>query len=156
MVDRIDALPGDAVPGDAPPDLTGVPQLTAVPDRRVYAWRFPLTNASVPAVRHALRPFVARAGLPPDEADDLVLAACEAAANVVEHARWSTEAYFDVTFECVGTDVMITVRDHGRWQTGRTPFRSPGRGLSMMMSLAAVTLTSGPEGTTVTLRTLHS
>ena len=50
MVDRIEAGPGGALP-----DLTGVPQLTAVPDRRVYAWRFPLTNASVPAVRNHLR-----------------------------------------------------------------------------------------------------
>jgi anti-sigma regulatory factor (Ser/Thr protein kinase) len=152
VVDRWEAGPVEAVP-----DLTdGFPPLSAVPDRRVHAWRFPLAHASVPAVRRALRPFVARAGLPDDEADDLVLATCEAAANAVEHARWSREAHFDVTFECVGTDVMITVRDHGRWQPGRTPFGGPGRGLPMMMSLAAVTLTSGPQGTTVTLRTLHS
>jgi anti-sigma regulatory factor (Ser/Thr protein kinase) len=148
VVDRIDAQPGPAPPG--PP---GAPApLRAVPERRVYAWRFPLTNASVPAVRHAVRPFVARAGLPDDEAEDQVLATCEAAANVVDHARASTQAYFDVTFESSGDDVVIMVRDHGRWQAGRTPFGAEGRGLKMMMSLAAVTLTSGPEGTTVTLR----
>jgi anti-sigma regulatory factor (Ser/Thr protein kinase) len=151
VVDRADAEPVPALPG-----LTGAPPLSAVPDRRVHAWRFPLTNASVPGVRHALRPFVALAGLPADEADDLVLATCEAAANVVDHARRSTEAYFDVTFESDGSDVVIMVRDHGRWQPGSTPFGSPGRGLTMMMSLAAVTLTSGPEGTTVTLRSLRS
>jgi serine/threonine-protein kinase RsbW len=134
-------------------DRAGAPPVTAVPDR--HAWRFPLTSASVPGVRHALRPFVARAGLPDDEADDLVLATCEAAANVVEHARGSTEAYFDVTFESAGTDVVIMVRDHGRWET-ETPFGSHGRGLSMMMSLPAVTLTAGPQGTTVTLRSLGS
>lgn len=152
MVDRIHGEPVPAPPGPASPPAP----LSAVPDRRVYAWRFPLTNASVPAVRHAVRPFVARSGLPDDEAEDLVLATCEAAANVVEHARGSTQAYFDVTFESAGDDVVIMVRDHGRWQAGRTPFGAEGRGLSMMMSLAAVTLTSGPEGTTVTLRSLRS
>jgi len=152
VVDRIHGEPVPAPPGPASPPAP----LSAVPDRRVYAWRFPLTNASVPAVRHAVRPFVARSGLPDDEAEDLVLATCEAAANVVEHARGSTQAYFDVTFESAGDDVVIMVRDHGRWQAGRTPFGAEGRGLSMMMSLAAVTLTSGPEGTTVTLRSLRS
>jgi serine/threonine-protein kinase RsbW len=145
VVDRADAEPLPALPG-----------LTAVPERRVHSWRFPLTNASVPGVRHALRPYVATAGLPDDEADDLILATCEAVANVVEHARRSTQAHFDVTFECLGADVVITVRDHGRWLAGSRPFGSHGRGLTMMMSLAAVTLTSGPEGTTVTLRSLKS
>jgi anti-sigma regulatory factor (Ser/Thr protein kinase) len=148
VVDRSDAEPVEVLL-----DLTAAP--SAAPDRRVHAWRFPLTHASVPAVRRALRPFVARAGLPDDEADDLVLATCEAATNVVEHAKWSTEAYYDVTFDSAGADVVISVRDHGRWETNRTPFGSGGRGLSMMMSLAEVTLTSGPVGTTVTLRKLR-
>ena len=37
--------------------------------------------------------------LPDDEIDDLVLAACEAAANAVEHAVHPTEHFFDLTAE---------------------------------------------------------
>jgi anti-sigma regulatory factor (Ser/Thr protein kinase) len=117
-------------------------------------WRFPSTAWSVRAMRHELRPFLSLSELPASTIDDLLLAACEAAANGVEHARNPAEPFFDVHAEVDGPKVRILVRDYGRWATRRADPGDRGRGLHMMTMLAAVTLTSGSLGTSVTLRNL--
>ena len=134
---------------DAPPvaDTTGGPQSCD--------WRFPSAAASVPAVRRALRLFLAQAPLPARDVDDLVLAACEAATNAIEHALGSTELFFDVRAEIDGTGVQIVIRDYGRWSTAMPSPGDRGRGLRMMTMLTAVSLISGPLGTSVTLRNLQ-
>jgi anti-sigma regulatory factor (Ser/Thr protein kinase) len=128
--------------------------LAGVPDPWARDWRFPSTAISVGRMRHALRPFLCHSGLPDAEVDDMVLAACEAATNGIEHARSPAEPYFDVRAEVVGARIRIVVRDYGRWATRRVDPGHRGRGLRMMTVLAAVSLTSGPLGTTVTLRNL--
>ena len=117
-------------------------------------WRFPSTAGSVRSVRRQLRPFLVESGLPEADIDDLVLAACEAVTNGIEHARYPTEPFFDVQAEIEGRRVQIVVRDYGRWTTQRVDPGHRGRGLHMMTMLAAVSVTSGPLGTTVTLRNL--
>lgn len=160
MVDRIDAEPVEVLAADGSA-LDGAdlqePLVAVAPvrERRACAWRFPSTGGSVGRVRRALRPFLAQAEVPDDETDDLVLAACEAAANGLEHALQPTEPFFDVHAEVDGGCVEIVIRDYGRWTTTRTARGDRGRGLRMMTMLAAVTLTSGPHGTTVTLRNLR-
>ena len=84
-----------------------------------------------------------------------MLAACEAATNAIEHAQGSTELFFDVRAEIDGTGVQIVIRDYGRWTAGHADPRRPGRGLRMMTMLTAVSLFSGPIGTSVTLRNLQ-
>jgi len=121
---------------------------------RTRDWRFPSTAMSVRTMRAELRPFLRDSGLPEPEIDDLVLAACEAAANGIEHARHPTEPFFDVQAEVEGPHVQIMIRDYGRWTTRAVDPGHRGRGLHMMTMLAAVSLTSGPQGTTVTLRNL--
>lgn len=130
--------------------LTPPPPEAASP--RTRNWRYPATALSVRTMRGELRPFLAESGLPDPEIDDLVLAACEAAANGIEHARQPTEPFFDVQAELDGRRVRIVVRDYGRWTTRRVDPGHRGRGLHMMTMLATVSLTSGPTGTSVTLR----
>jgi anti-sigma regulatory factor (Ser/Thr protein kinase) len=114
-------------------------------------WRWLAVPTSIRAMRLELHPFLDMTGLPEDELDDLVLAASEAAANAVEHARFSTLPFFDVLAE-VGEDwIHIVVQDHGRWRTP-TAGGHRGRGLQMMSALADATLTVGSRGTTVVLR----
>ena len=146
MADRTEAPPADG---------SAAASALAASVHRSGSWRFPVAGTSVRGVRRALRPFLVAAELPVDEVDDLVLAACEAAANAVEHAVHPTEHFFDLTADTQDGRVEIVVRDYGRWRTGGTPPGDDGRGLLMMSTLAAVTLTSGPFGTAVTLRRLR-
>jgi anti-sigma regulatory factor (Ser/Thr protein kinase) len=155
VVDPIDTEPVEGAVHDPLDGATGPAApapVVALREQRLVVWRFPTTPSSVGGVRRALRPFLAAGHLTGDQSEDLVLAACEAAANAVEHALRCTEPYFDVTAENGGTGAEVVVRDYGRWQTGRTAPGDRGRGLSMMASLSTLTLTSGPRGTSVSLR----
>lgn len=114
-------------------------------------WHLPATGLSVPTLRNGLRVFLDDTGLAPDQLHDLLLAACEAATNAIEHAQQPSEPFFDVLFEVEDGQVTIVVRDHGCWRDGPTgAYR--GRGLQMMSALADTTVAALPHGTTVTLR----
>lgn len=113
-------------------------------------WRWLSVPTSIRAMRVELHPFLDMTGLPEDELDDLVLAASEAAANAVEHARLPTRPFFDVLTEVGEYSARIVIRSHGRW---RTPAAAGdrGRGLQMIGVLADATFTVGSRGTTVVL-----
>ena len=157
------AAPAVAVPAPAPapgPDVRSLvpasrppvvvpPVLTAPTVSR--HWRFPSTPQSIPGLRRALRRVLAAAGLDEDHAYDLLLAACEAATNAVEHAQDPTEPFVDVTAEASADQVLITVRDHGQWRE-RVPSMDRGRGSTLMSAFADITVVPSPEGTTVTIR----
>ena len=112
-------------------------------------WRWLSIPTSIRAMRLELHPFLDITGLPEDELDDLVLAASEAAANAVEHARLPTSPFFDVLTEVGERRARIVIQDHGRWRASTAP---GGRGLQMIGVLADATLTVGSRGTTVVLR----
>jgi anti-sigma regulatory factor (Ser/Thr protein kinase) len=114
-------------------------------------WRLPSTELSVRSLRRGLRVVLDDAGLAPDDLQDLLLAACEAASNAIEHAQQPREAFVDVLLEAEDGQVTIVVRDHGQWRDGPSgPHR--GRGLQMMSALTETTIMSLPQGTTVTMR----
>jgi anti-sigma regulatory factor (Ser/Thr protein kinase) len=120
-------------------------------DDRCREWRLPSTASSVPVLRRGLHAFLQGTPLSGDQAYDLLLAACEAASNAIEHAQRPSEPFFDVFTEVDDGRVSILVRDFGEWCEDLTgPHR--GRGLGMMRELADVSLISEPGGTTVTLR----
>ena len=121
------------------------------PDGRRCQWHLRSVESAIPWMRRGLRAFLVETGLPNDDVEDLVLAACEAATNAVEHAQHPTEPFFDAFIEIAEGVVTIVIRDHGEWrQPTPDPYR--GRGLAMMRVLADTTVTSRPNGTTVTMR----
>jgi anti-sigma regulatory factor (Ser/Thr protein kinase) len=136
------------VPASRPEALAG-----PTPPAQVHAerWRFPSTPQTIPALRRALRRLFAAAGLDDDQSYDLLLAACEAATNAVEHAQDPTEPFVDVAAEIGGDQVVITVRDYGQWRE-RVPSMDRGRGSTLMSAFADITAVPSPEGTTVTIR----
>ncbi|NIH67134.1 ATP-binding protein [Modestobacter marinus] len=136
------------VPASRPPVP---PRPATAPAVHRERWRFPAVAQSVPALRRALRRLFSTAGLDDDQAYDLLLAACEAATNAVEHAQQPTEPFVDVTAEVTTTEVVVTVRDHGQWRE-RVPSMDRGRGSTLMGAVGEVTAVPGPEGTTVTIR----
>ncbi|MBC7292336.1 MAG: ATP-binding protein [Actinotalea sp.] len=106
------------------------------------------------AVRRTVRACAQRAGLAPDRADDLVLAASELAANSVDHGggRGSLR-----TWHREGA-VVVEVSDSGRIRDPHAGTRAPhadsehGRGLWMARRLAdRFLLHTGAHGTTARL-----
>lgn len=97
--------------------------------------------------------WAAAVGLAPETVDDLVLATHEALANVADHAYpdGGGDAFVDAV--CRGGEVLVVVRDRGRW---RTPAADPGwrgRGLLIIRGLAEqVDVHHGDLGTTVAMR----
>jgi CheY-like chemotaxis protein/anti-sigma regulatory factor (Ser/Thr protein kinase) len=136
------------VPSSRPPAVAPPPPPAQVHYER---WRFPSTPQSIPALRRALRRLFTTAELDEDQAYDLLLAACEAATNAVEHAQDPTEPFIDVSAEVGGGRVVITVRDHGQWRE-RVPSMDRGRGSTLMSAFADISAVPSPEGTTVTIR----
>lgn len=121
------------------------------PAGRRRDWRLPVIESSVTVLRWGLSDFLGESDLSADERYDILLAACEAASNAIEHARSPSAPFFDVLAEIGDVLVTISVCDHGRWQDASAgTYR--GRGLAMMRSLADTTLATGPRGTTVTIR----
>ncbi|WP_308123425.1 ATP-binding protein [Modestobacter marinus] len=136
------------VPASRPP---AVPAPPPSPEVRHERWRFPAVPQSVAALRRALRRLFAEVELDEDLAYDLLLAACEAVTNAVEHAQEPTEPFVEVTTEAGGGSVLITVRDFGQWRE-RVPSMDRGRGSTLMSAFADVVAVPSPEGTTVTIR----
>jgi anti-sigma regulatory factor (Ser/Thr protein kinase) len=123
------------------------------PARRSRQWRLRSLERSVPSIRQGFRDFLDDTGLPADEIQDLILAACEAVTNAVEHAQHPTEPFVDVSAVIDAGVVTIVVHDHGGWrQPQLSPFR--GRGLAMMHVLADTTVNPRRGGSTVTMRNL--
>ncbi|WP_246064073.1 ATP-binding protein [Blastococcus colisei] len=115
-------------------------------------WRLPSFASSVPVLRRRLRGWLATAGIGEDQAYDLLLAACEAVTNAIEHAQEPAQPYFDVTAAVDGGHVRIAVRDYGQWRE-RVPSMDRGRGSTLMSAFAEITATPSPEGTTVVIST---
>jgi Histidine kinase-like ATPase domain/PRC-barrel domain len=150
----LEVYTGDDRSGVSPDPAPGAPVSTSSPgppwwERR--HWRWHSAPTSVRRMRWELRPLLDMSGLPDDQIEDLVLAAGEAASNAVEHAHLPTLPCFDVVAEVGEQRARIVVQDHGRWRPP-TAGGHRGRGLQMIGVLAQATLSVGPQGTTVVLR----
>ena len=113
-------------------------------------WRLPSEAAAIPVLRRRLRAWLEATGVEPDRSYDLLLAACEAATNAVEHAQEPTEPFFDVTAELADGGIRISVRDYGQWRE-RAASMDRGRGGTLMSAVGEITATPSPQGTTVVI-----
>jgi serine phosphatase RsbU (regulator of sigma subunit)/anti-sigma regulatory factor (Ser/Thr protein kinase) len=101
-------------------------------------------------LRNTLGRWLRVVGADESELFDITLSTSEAAANAIEHAYGAREASFTVRCERDGQNVTVTVRDLGRWRTGRR--QGGGRGLGIMRALLdSVTVDSDDAGTVVTM-----
>ena len=120
------------------------------PSTGSLSWRLPSEAAAIPVLRRRLRSWLDVSGADPDDAYDLLVAACEAATNAIEHAQDPTEPYFDVSVAAVDGAIRIAVRDYGQWRE-RTASLDRGRGGTLMSAIGDITATPSPEGTTVVI-----
>jgi serine phosphatase RsbU (regulator of sigma subunit)/anti-sigma regulatory factor (Ser/Thr protein kinase)/putative methionine-R-sulfoxide reductase with GAF domain len=116
--------------------------------------RWPANPGALADVRNLLRRWLYTHGAADAEAYDIVVAAQEACANVIEHAYGPGAASFELEADHDAGRISIVVRDHGRWRAPRGENR--GRGLPMMRALMdEVDVRESERGTEVVLtRTL--
>jgi serine phosphatase RsbU (regulator of sigma subunit)/CheY-like chemotaxis protein/anti-sigma regulatory factor (Ser/Thr protein kinase) len=117
------------------------------------ALTLPATTDSVTLARHRLRAWLGLAARELDVgvARDLELAWSEACTNAVRHAYGPGDATFALRAERTGSEVVLEVRDHGRW---REPLgQRGGWGLRLIRAVCErVEMEQGAAGTRVVMR----
>jgi PAS domain S-box-containing protein len=112
----------------------------------------PADASHLAATRAALRGWLTQAGVGPDQAINVLIAAGEALANAIEHGhRDSPAGRVGLRVIALADRLHVTVTDSGSWKAiVPDPNSTRGRGISLMRSLMHdVTIESGDTGTTV-------
>jgi PAS domain S-box-containing protein len=104
-------------------------------------------------VRRQLRGWLSQLSMDALLAQDVIIAACEACANAIEHGyRGSRTGTVWLRLEVSGPDILITVSDHGRWRPPRQ-IRDRGHGLKLIRAtMREVAITASDLGTTIEMR----
>jgi serine phosphatase RsbU (regulator of sigma subunit)/anti-sigma regulatory factor (Ser/Thr protein kinase) len=111
--------------------------------------RRPALAPELAGIREAVRDALAAAGIEGTAVDDLVLAASEAAGNVVRHAYGGGPGPLEVAMEVDAGAARLSVRDRGTWRDGAGKGR---RGLEILQAVMdETTIEKAQTGTTVTL-----
>jgi PAS domain S-box-containing protein len=114
---------------------------------------FPADPDELVLVRRQLRAWIGRLSIDALVGQDVLIAACEACANAIEHGYRGTPAgTVRLQVEVTGSDVLITVSDHGRWQPP-SQARDRGHGLKLIRAtMREVEITASDSGTTIEMR----
>jgi serine phosphatase RsbU (regulator of sigma subunit)/anti-sigma regulatory factor (Ser/Thr protein kinase)/transcriptional regulator with GAF, ATPase, and Fis domain len=116
--------------------------------------KFPAHVSQLAPTRTALRSWLSRARVGPDQTMDVLVAAGEAVANAIEHGhRHTSEGRISLDATVLVNQVHVTITDMGSWkppQPARDSYR--GRGIALMRGLMHdVSVIAGTAGTTVQL-----
>jgi anti-sigma regulatory factor (Ser/Thr protein kinase) len=142
---------GGMVPSEGPGDDLAVMALqsTAVPAELLL--ELPADPNVLSRVRRLMRRWLRDRGARDAAITEITLAVNEACANAIEHAYSPRPAMFELTARAVGDEVMIAVRDAGRWRPPRGEDR--GRGLTIIeTAMDDVEVNTTTEGTEIVMR----
>jgi anti-sigma regulatory factor (Ser/Thr protein kinase) len=102
-------------------------------------------------IRRVVRRWLRDRGASDVAVAEITLAVNEACANAIEHAYSPAPATFELNASANGDQVVIAVRDAGRWRAPRGEDR--GRGLTVIeTAMDEVEVNSTPEGTEIVMR----
>jgi serine phosphatase RsbU (regulator of sigma subunit)/anti-sigma regulatory factor (Ser/Thr protein kinase) len=116
--------------------------------------KFPAHASNLAPTRKALRSWLTRARLDPDQTMNVLIAAGEAVANAIEHGhRYSPEGIISLGAIALVDQVHVTVTDTGSWKPPQPSANADrGRGITLMRGLMHdVTINPDTAGTTVHL-----
>jgi anti-sigma regulatory factor (Ser/Thr protein kinase)/putative methionine-R-sulfoxide reductase with GAF domain len=124
-------------------------QRTVVPAQ--IRLRLQADPAVLARARHTLSRWLRTQGADPGTVAEVVLAVNEACANAIEHAYSPSPATFELAASEEDGELVICVRDTGRWRADRESDR--GRGLTIIdAAMDDVQLTTSDAGTEVLMR----
>jgi serine phosphatase RsbU (regulator of sigma subunit) len=115
---------------------------------------FPADANHLAGIRAALRRWLVRAEVNPDQAHDVLIAAGEAVSNAVEHGHRDTPGgRVSLHAAVTGSQLRLTVMDSGSWKPPRPAAQAHrGRGIKLMRALMQdVAIDPETDGTTVYL-----
>jgi anti-sigma regulatory factor (Ser/Thr protein kinase) len=142
---------GSLVAGEPDDDVAVLAARLVVPGTAPLELTIEAKATELRLVRRALRPWLDSAGASEEEAYDIVLATCEAAANAIEHAYGPEQASVEVSARLEHGEVLVEVSDRGRWRSPRMAHR--GRGLGVMRAaMDECEVFAASSGTTLRLR----
>ncbi len=147
-----DVLIAGMLRGEPPPDDVAIltVQRAATADEALNL-RVAARPEELAAIRRLLRGWLADSGADRGAIEAVLLASGEACTNAVEHAYGPGDQTFELSGFREGDDVVIVVRDQGRWRAPRGTNR--GRGLGLMETfMDEVAVVPGEEGTEVRMR----
>ena len=113
---------------------------------------FPAESSRLAPVRKTLRGWLNQCGLPPQAVQSVLVAVGEACANAIEHGYCgSAPDEVSLRAEALVGDLYLTVADTGHWKAPEPDVNAHrGRGVALMRAMMQqVTITPGPDGTTV-------
>jgi anti-sigma regulatory factor (Ser/Thr protein kinase) len=99
-----------------------------------FAMRLDDSPEGLRPMRHRLHAWLDLRRCSADDADAVVLAVNEAAANAIEHGYHDANGPVEVSGDMVDGALRISILDHGNWRTGH-PDPTRGRGLPLMRTL---------------------
>ncbi len=116
---------------------------------------FPAETSQLAGTRNALRGWLSRAGVNPEKATDVLIAAGEAVANSIEHGHRDRPGTVTLLASALVDRVQLTVVDSGDWKVPQPDKDvSRGRGVMLMRALMHdVTIDRNAAGTTVNMYT---
>lgn len=115
---------------------------------------FPADVSQLAPTRNALRNWLARVRVGPEEALNVLVAAGEAVANAIEHGhRHRPQGLIRLGAIAIGDEVKLTITDTGSWKAPQpASHHRRGRGIPLMRSLMRdVDIRPASDGTTVHL-----
>ena len=116
--------------------------------------KFPAHASHLAPTRTALRSWLTRAQVRPDQTMKVLIAAGEAVANAIEHGhRHCPEGIISLGATVLADQVQLTITDTGSWEPPQPATEPPrGRGITLMRRLMhEVSINSDTAGTTVHL-----
>jgi serine phosphatase RsbU (regulator of sigma subunit)/anti-sigma regulatory factor (Ser/Thr protein kinase) len=146
-----DTILSELLPEGSGQDDAALLVMRSLPIADPFVARLPAEVDTIPLLRRILGRWLQDAGASGAEVEEITLSACEACANVIEHAYAPGRAAMDVraTLSPEG-EAVVSVRDSGRWREPRGT--NQGRGMVLMNGLMdRVETVIGEEGTTVRL-----
>jgi anti-sigma regulatory factor (Ser/Thr protein kinase)/putative methionine-R-sulfoxide reductase with GAF domain len=139
-------VPVDGLSDDA---ALVVLQNTSVPDE--LDLQLPADPKTLAQARRVLRRWLADRGGTEEDVAEVTIAVSEACANAIEHAYSPGPAQFGLAARDEDGEIVVTVRDRGRWRAPRGQNR--GRGLSIIVAaMDDVQIERTEEGTEVVMR----